>query len=74
MFIDADLIQRSTQFVTGLLGPLLADEQVRLVKGFYDRVLDLGACAEGGRVTELVASAARHPPTLAVEGRAAARG
>jgi glucosyl-3-phosphoglycerate synthase len=41
-----------------LLGPLLADDAVRLVKGFYTRVWtdsDGSASTEGGRVTELVA-------------------
>ena len=57
VFIDADLTDWGTHFVTGLLGPLLSRPQVRLVKGFYDRRLDLGegVAAEGGRVTELVA-------------------
>lgn len=68
VFIDADLTQWGTHFVTGLLGPLLADDDVQLVKGFYDRVLDLGTgvAAEGGRVTELVARPllAIHRPSL----------
>jgi len=62
VFVDADLTQWGTHFVTGLVGPLLADERVSLVKGFYDRILDdgrgLGGDAhapQGGRVTELVA-------------------
>ena len=58
VFVDADLTRWGPHFVTGLLGPLLADEQVRLVKGFYTRVWtasDGSASAEGGRVTELVA-------------------
>jgi glucosyl-3-phosphoglycerate synthase len=58
VFVDADLTQWGPHFVTGLLGPLLADEQVRLVKGFYERVFtgaDGSASTEGGRVTELVA-------------------
>lgn len=58
VFIDADLTRWGTHFVTGLLGPLLCDEQVRLVKGFYTRVRsepDGSSSAEGGRVTELVA-------------------
>ena len=38
VFIDADLTQWGPHFVSGLLGPLLADEEVRLVKGFYTRV------------------------------------
>lgn len=57
VFVDADLTEWGSHFVTGLVGPLLADPEVRLVKGFYDRVLDDGGVrsTEGGRVTELVA-------------------
>ena len=57
-FIDADLTGWGTHFVAGLLGPMLADPAVRLVKGFYDRVLEDGStrhAPQGGRVTELVA-------------------
>jgi glucosyl-3-phosphoglycerate synthase len=58
VFIDADLTLWGPHFVTGLLGPLLCDEQVLLVKGFYTRLrteADGSASTEGGRVTELVA-------------------
>jgi glucosyl-3-phosphoglycerate synthase len=59
VFIDADLLDWDTHFVPGLLGPLLTDPQVMLVKGFYERpMLDgagEGSAFEGGRVTELVA-------------------
>lgn len=58
VFVDADLTRWGPHFVTGLLGPLLAHEQVRLVKGFYTRVRtesDGSTSTEGGRVTELVA-------------------
>jgi glucosyl-3-phosphoglycerate synthase len=58
VFVDADLTQWGPHFVTGLLGPLLADPDVRLVKGFYARVrteADGSVSTEGGRVTELVA-------------------
>jgi len=58
VFIDADLTLWGPHFVTGLLGPLLGDEEVRLVKGFYTRVRtesDGSTSTEGGRVTELVA-------------------
>jgi len=58
VFVDADLTGWGPYFVTGLLGPLLADDDVMLVKGFYRRVrTDIGGStsAEGGRVTELVA-------------------
>ena len=58
VFVDADLTQWGPHFVTGLLGPLLADRSVRLVKGFYARVrteADGSVSTEGGRVTELLA-------------------
>jgi glucosyl-3-phosphoglycerate synthase len=58
VFLDADLTQWGPHFVTGLLGPLLADGSVQLVKGFYTRVrteADGSVSTEGGRVTELVA-------------------
>ena len=58
VFIDADLTQWGPHFVTGLLGPLLADPGVQLVKGFYARIAagtDGSTSTEGGRVTELVA-------------------
>ncbi|GAA2868982.1 glucosyl-3-phosphoglycerate synthase [Streptosporangium fragile] len=54
VFVDADLREFRTSFVTGLLGPLLADPGVAYVKGCYDRPLrDMPG--GGGRVTELVA-------------------
>lgn len=58
VFMDADLLDWDTHFVPGLLGPLLTDPSVGLVKGFYERPLAEGrraAAFEGGRVTELVA-------------------
>ena len=58
VFIDGDLTEWGPHFVTGLVGPLLFDAQVMLVKGFYDRILDDGSgshAPQGGRVTELVA-------------------
>lgn len=57
VFVDADLTEWGPHFVTGLLGPLLGDQETLLVKGFYDRVLDIGGepSTQGGRVTELVA-------------------
>ena len=53
-FVDADVTNFGPRFVTGLVGPLLVDETVTLVKGFYRRPL-LGAPDGGGRVTELTA-------------------
>jgi len=58
VFVGADLTHWGPHFVTGLLGPLLADPQVLLVKGFYERLYtgaDGSTSADGGRVTELVA-------------------
>ena len=53
-FIDADLKEFSSDFVSGIVGPLLTDPGVDLVKGMYDRPLG-GATGQGGRVTELMA-------------------
>ena len=44
VFLDADVENFATHYVTGLLGPLLVDPtpgqpDVALVKGFYDRPL-----------------------------------
>lgn len=58
VFVDADLTLWGPHFVTGLLGPLLSDPEVLLVKGHYDRLLRRDGqpqSSEGGRVTELVA-------------------
>jgi glucosyl-3-phosphoglycerate synthase len=58
VFMDADLLDWDTHFVPGLLGPLLTDPTISLVKGFYARPFvggDATAAFEGGRVTELVA-------------------
>lgn len=54
VFLDADVESFGPHFVTGLLGPLLSEAGIALVKGFYDRPL-AGVEGEGGRVTELVA-------------------
>ncbi|MGI5436114.1 glucosyl-3-phosphoglycerate synthase [Streptomyces shenzhenensis] len=53
-FVDADLREFSSDFVTGIVGPLLTDPDVDLVKAMYDRPL-AGAAGQGGRVTELMA-------------------
>ena len=58
VFVDADLLAFESTFVTGLLGPLLTDDTLQLVKATYDRPLADGARVHpggGGRVTELVA-------------------
>ncbi|MET7981522.1 MULTISPECIES: glucosyl-3-phosphoglycerate synthase [unclassified Streptomyces] len=53
-FIDADLKEFSSDFVSGIVGPLLTDPGVDLVKAMYDRPL-AGTGGQGGRVTELMA-------------------
>lgn len=59
VYIDSDLRNFGSHFVTGLLGPLLTDPEVMFVKGAYDRPLigPDGSVQQGagGRVTELVA-------------------
>jgi glucosyl-3-phosphoglycerate synthase len=55
VYVDSDLTDFGEHYVTGLLGPLLADETVLMVKAFYDRPLLDVSPAGGGRVTELMA-------------------
>ncbi|HEV7973225.1 glucosyl-3-phosphoglycerate synthase [Amycolatopsis sp.] len=54
VFLDSDLVEPDPAFVPTLLGPLLRDTGVHLVKGFYRRPLRLESTG-GGRVTELLA-------------------
>jgi glucosyl-3-phosphoglycerate synthase len=58
-WVDADIVNFHQRFVTGLVGPLLADRTVGYTKGFYQRPIKVGDGAqhptEGGRVTELLA-------------------
>jgi glucosyl-3-phosphoglycerate synthase len=54
VFVDADVTSFGPHFVTGLVGPLLVDDEVKLVKAHYRRPID-GEPDGGGRVTELVA-------------------
>ena len=70
VFVDSDLRDFSSAFVTGTLGPLLLDPTIQFVKATYDRPLTAGeveVSAGGGRVTELVARPllALHWPELA---------
>src|SRR5690606_39588301 len=53
-FVDAELRDFSSDFVTGIVGPLLTEPDVQLVKAMYDRPLG-AAAGQGGRVTELMA-------------------
>jgi len=54
VWLDADLESFTPDYVTRLLGPLLLDDDVSLVRATYDRTLD-GKPGQGGRVTELTA-------------------
>lgn len=58
VFVDSDLIDPDPMFVPKLVGPLLRDVGVQLVKAYYRRPLRIGENRDeggGGRVTELVA-------------------
>jgi glucosyl-3-phosphoglycerate synthase len=58
VWVDTDIRDARPEFVTGLLGPLLADPAVQFVKAFYERPLMVGEVRQptgGGRVTELLA-------------------
>jgi glucosyl-3-phosphoglycerate synthase len=54
VWCDADVTNFAPHFITGLVGPLLTNDDVAYVKGFYRRPLSSGGDG-GGRVTELVA-------------------
>jgi len=57
-WIDTDIINIHPRFVYGVLGPLLLDRNIQLVKGFYRRPIRVGdkiQAGGGGRVTELAA-------------------
>ncbi len=70
-FADTDTEELGLHFLTGLLGPLICEPEVQLVKGFFRRPFraDGTVLAEGGgRVTELMARPLLnlHAPDLAV--------
>jgi glucosyl-3-phosphoglycerate synthase len=54
VWLDADVLNFGSHFVTRLLAPLLTDPAVGFVKGYYRRPL-FGDPHGGGRVTELMA-------------------
>ncbi len=57
-YVDADTTDFTPTFVTGILGPLIDEPDVVLVKGTFSRPMRAGDTLlpdEGGRVTELVA-------------------
>jgi len=58
IWIDTDIVNIHPRFLYGLIGPLLLDPRIQLVKGFYRRPLrvsDRVQAGGGGRVTELTA-------------------
>jgi len=63
-FLDADVLEFSTRYAIGLLGPLLEHDEVDFVKGYYRRPFSQGGielAAGGGRVNHLLAR-----PALAI--------
>jgi glycosyltransferase involved in cell wall biosynthesis len=69
-FLDGDTADPDPDHLRGLLGPLLTDASVQLVKGAFERPLragELDLANEGGRVTELMARPLLnlHEPRLA---------
>ncbi|MDX6341967.1 MAG: glucosyl-3-phosphoglycerate synthase, partial [Trebonia sp.] len=69
-FLDGDTADSEPRHLLGLLGPLLSDDSVDLVKGAFERPLRAGEVElanEGGRVTELMARPLLnlHEPLLA---------
>jgi glucosyl-3-phosphoglycerate synthase len=70
-YADTDTEEFGEHFLTGLLGPLICDPEVQLVKGFFRRPFraeDALLPDGGGRVTELMARPLLnlHAPELAV--------
>ena len=58
VFVDTDIANPDPAFIVSLLGPLLAEPAVSLVKAFYERPVQLERIrypSGGGRVTELTA-------------------
>jgi glucosyl-3-phosphoglycerate synthase len=69
-FLDGDTSNPDSKHLQGLIGPLLADPSLQLVKGAFDRPLRAGGTYlpnEGGRVTEIMARPLLnlHEPRLA---------
>lgn len=57
-WIDTDIVNIHPRFVYGIIGPLLLNPNIHLVKGFYRRPIRVGEKLQaggGGRVTELSA-------------------
>lgn len=58
-WVDTDIKNFSPKYIYGILGPLLTRENIKFVKGFYQRPISGNKgeikLGEGGRVTELTA-------------------
>lgn len=57
-WVDADIRNFDPKFIYGLIGPLLLQDEVEYVKGFYERPIEVEGdlhASGGGRVTELTA-------------------
>jgi glucosyl-3-phosphoglycerate synthase len=57
VYVDADIKNIHSRFVSGLVGPLILRPQIKYVKAFYDRPLVLAKgvrVSGGGRVTEIL--------------------
>ena len=54
VFLDADVVNTSSDYIVRLAGPILLHPEISLVKGFYERPIADQATG-GGRVTELTA-------------------
>jgi glycosyltransferase involved in cell wall biosynthesis len=57
-WVDTDISNMHPRFIYGLVGPLLKNQAVQFVKGFYARPIEIDGKLHsygGGRVTELVA-------------------
>lgn len=55
--IDADIVRYDARFVYGLVAPLLMDQTLSFIKGFYKRPIiinDVAVNNYGGRVTEIL--------------------
>ena len=58
VFLDTDIRNPGPRYVRSVLGPLLLDPRIQLVKGFYERPIEMAGVLlpqGGGRVTELCA-------------------
>ncbi len=58
IYCDSDIKNFDVRMIYGLIGPLLNDNKIKFIKGFYERPLIINESSksnEGGRVTELCA-------------------